>query len=94
MTATELAIVPPTDTLSFSLVEETMVANDTVRIVVRVHAHKTPDGTEAALQADIRQAVRSFVDAPDWRLSSPRRDMQPTGLEAVTLTASCVRTSR
>ena len=90
MTATELAIVPPTDTLSFSLTEEAVVVNDTVRIVVRVHAQKALDGTEAALQADIRQAVRSFVDAPDWMLSAMRRDTQPTGLETVTLTASVV----
>ena len=90
MTATELAIVPPTDTLSFSLTEEAVVVNDTVRIVVRVHAQKALDGTEAALQADIRQAVRSFVDAPDWMLPAMRRDTQPTGLETVTLTASVV----
>ena len=90
MTATELAIVPPTDTLSFSLTEETVVVSDTVRIVVRVHAQKVRDDTEAALQADIRQTVRSFVDAPDWMLSSVRRDTQPTGRETLTLTASVV----
>ena len=79
MTATELAIVPPTDTLSFSLTEETVVMSDTVRIVVRVHAQKVRDDTEAALHADIRQIVRSFVDAPDWMLSSVRRERRGSG---------------
>ncbi len=55
-----------------------------------MHAQKVRDDTEAALQADIRQTVRSLVDAPDWMLSSVRRDTQPTGLETLTLTASVV----
>ena len=46
--APHLAFLPPTDTLTFSLTEEMAVTSDTVRIVVTVHAQKTPGMTEGA----------------------------------------------
>ncbi len=88
MTAPQLAYVPPVDTLGFSLTEERQVVNDTVRITARVHAQREPGISEAALRSEMRQALRAFVDAPDWQLSPARRETQPTGVETITVTAS------
>ncbi len=88
MTTPQLALVPPVDTLTFSLNEERVVHNDTVRIVVRIFAQKNAGATEEALRSEIKQALLAFVDAPDWELSPARRETQPTGVETVSMTAN------
>ena len=88
MTAPQLALVPPFDTLTFSLTEERVVQSDTVRIVVRIHAQKNAGATEEGLRSEMRRTLRAFVDAPDWQLSLARRETQPTGIETLTMAAS------
>lgn len=88
MTIPQLAFVPPTDTLAFSLTEERQITNDTVRISVMIHALKAADTMEDDLRAEMQRAVRAFIDAPDWLLSQARRETQPTGNETIALTAS------
>src|ERR1019366_1802019 len=83
MIAPQFAILPTMDTLGFSITEEALLTNDTVRIVVNIDVLKQPEMTEQELRSEMKQAVRSFIDAPDWQLSQARREKQPSGYETV-----------
>lgn len=85
---TQIGVVPPTDTLTFTLTEEQIITNNTVKIVVSIHALKASNTTETELKSEIKQTVRSFIDTPDWQFSPPQRETQPTGNETITLIAS------
>lgn len=75
------------DTLEFSVKAETVLVNDTVKLLAQITALVAGDVTEEALRADIRETMQKFI-ATEWQFANLSRSADPTGFERVTLTAS------
>ncbi|GBQ98396.1 hypothetical protein AA23498_3217 [Acetobacter nitrogenifigens DSM 23921 = NBRC 105050] len=88
MTKVDLSLIPPVDTLTFSLADEQAIKHDTVKITVDVHALKGADTSEADLRLAMLEVVKAFIATDDWRLSQARRETQATGNETATVTAT------
>lgn len=76
------------DTISIGLTAETVVTNDTVKIVAKIVAQVQPGESQDALPARVREMMNKIVADADWKFSNVVRVEDATGFERVTLTAS------
>lgn len=74
------------DKLTFTLTEETIVSNDTVKIAATVEALMVAPLTAKNIDEAVNAALKNFVNA-DWSFSNPNRVTDKTGIERAVYTA-------
>lgn len=75
------------DTIDFALVRETIVTNDTVKIIAQINATIVV-ADEAALRTNMRDMMNRLIDGAEWTFSHMLRQSDASGLETVSVTAS------
>lgn len=72
---------PIQDTIDFTTTADITIVNDTVRMQAAISAIITDGNTEESLRADIRAAIKSFINTDEWQFSNTARALDPSGFE-------------
>ena len=76
------------DFINLTLVDETTVVNDTVRIVASINALVQPGQSDDELRADIRATMARLIPDVKWQFANLARTTDASGVERVSLSAS------
>lgn len=76
------------DDITFTLVSERTIVNDTVKMVASISQAVTAGMTEPKLKESVREMMEKFIPGGKWSFSNMTRSTSSSGMEQIDLQAS------